>query len=417
VLLRQEWCVPTIAVILDRTCHIYVVCWQYEGDRLISLLLLLQSGQRRTARTLAEALEVSERTIYRDVDASAAGVPFMRTGAQPAESRFRTAIARADAFYRRRDPFALRLRRESDGRPRLDGGRDRALEKLHGGLADVQRRAPTSALAHSPRPARWYQGEPPRALLTALRRAVWDDRRVRLGYEDRKRNVTTRVVDPSAGFEGGVWYVVARSAGEMRSFRADRITEAEELLERFDRPADFDLERYWSETTRSFRTRAARLFATLRMTPETLEFVASRWSAEIDVLERGERILARVAFPSMDVACIRRLRGRRVTIVAPEDLRSAIVERAREAIAHYAPRFEASTAGALRMPAVATGALCRLPALNVAILVRVGTRHVQSFPRKFPRGFSRARCAIVLMTRDRAPCERSRIVIFRNAIS
>lgn len=314
-----------------------------KAERLISLLLLLQSGQRRTARTLAEALEVSERTIYRDVDAlGAAGVPVY------ADRGAAGGIALSDGYRRALTHFTedeIRSLFVSGASPMadlgLDGGRDRALEKLHGGLADVQRRAADKARSriHLDQ-RRWYQGEPPRALLTALRRAVWDDRRVRLGYEDRKRNVTTRVVDPlGLVSKAGVWYVVARSAGEMRSFRADRITEAEELLERFDRPADFDLERYWSETTAKFSDESRPVYsATLRMTPETLEFVASRWSAEIDVLERGERILARVAFPSMDVAVYQTLAwGARVTIVAPEDLRSAIVERAREAIAHYAP--------------------------------------------------------------------------------
>ncbi|MGR4064568.1 MAG: helix-turn-helix transcriptional regulator, partial [Vulcanimicrobiaceae bacterium] len=264
-----------------------------KADRLISLLLLLQSGRRRTARTLAATLEVSERTIYRDVDAlGAAGVPVY------AERGPAGGIVLSDGYRRAlthftedeiRSLFVSGAGQLAD--LGLEGGRDRALEKLHGGLADVQRRAADKARSriHLDQ-RRWYQGEPPRALLTTLRRAVWDDRRVRLGYEDRRRNVTTRVVDPlGLVSKAGVWYVVARSDGELRSFRADRITVAEELSDRFERPADFDLERYWTETTSRFADESRPTYgATLRMTPETLEFVALRWSAEVEVLERGE---------------------------------------------------------------------------------------------------------------------------------
>ncbi len=313
-----------------------------KADRLISLLLLLQSRRQCSARVLAERLEVSERTIYRDVDAlSAAGVPLY------AERGSNGGIVLADGYRRALTNFneeEIRALFVSGASPLADLGLERgftrALEKLHGGLADVQRRAAEKSRSriHLDR-RRWNQPDPPREILTALRRAVWDDRRIRIRYEDRNRASSTRTVDPlGLVSKAGVWYLVGRHGGEMRSFRVERIRGAHELGERFERPAGFDLERYWSESSARFAqvSRGAEVTVTLRASNDALERITIYWPAEI--LEQRERdAIVRVTFPGSEVALFQVLAwSDAATLLEPAELRDALVARARRALKRYA---------------------------------------------------------------------------------
>jgi predicted DNA-binding transcriptional regulator YafY len=313
-----------------------------KADRLITILLLLQSGRRRTAGALAEALEVSERTIYRDVDAlCAAGVPvYTERGPEGG-------IALADGYRRALTHFnedEIRSLFVSGASPLADlgmeSGLDRALEKLHGGLADVQRRAADKARTrvHIDQ-RRWNQGEPPRELLTVLRRAVWDDRRVRIRYEDRNRKATTRTIDPlGLVSKAGVWYLIARLSEElaMRSFRVERMRSVDELPTRFERPPEFDLERYWSDTSAQFKQSSPEYFVTLRTAVDAIETVTLYWTSEI-VETNADYGVVRVAFPGPEAATFAVLAwGGKVTIVDPLELRELVVARAREALERHA---------------------------------------------------------------------------------
>ncbi len=315
-----------------------------KADRLISLLLLLQSRRQCSARVLAERLEVSERTIYRDVEAlGAAGVPVY------AERGSAGGIVLADGYRRALTQFTedeIRSLFVSGASPLadlgLERGLDRALEKLHGALADVQRRAAEKSRSriHVDQ-RRWNQPEPPRAILTALRRAVWDDRRVRVRYEDRNRTTSTRTVDPlGLVSKAGVWYLIARYGKELRSFRVDRIRSAEELTQRFERPASFDLERYWCESSARFNeaSRSADCVVLLRTRAESLERVCAYWPAEV-VSRDGAGALLRVTFPGPEIALFQLVAWSEIaTLVEPEELREALVARARTTLDRYAQR-------------------------------------------------------------------------------
>lgn len=316
-----------------------------KADRLISLLLLLQSRQLSTARALAETLEVSERTIYRDVDAlGAAGVPVY------AERGPAGGIALAGGYRRALTHFnqdEIRALFVSGMSPLADlglgHGLDRALEKLRGGLAEVQRRAAEEARSriHLDQ-RRWNQEEPSRELLTTLRRAVWDDRRLRVRYEDRNRKATTRTIDPlGLVSKAGVWYVIARAGGDLRSFRVERIASIEELPERFERPGDFDLQQYWRESTRKFaaESQSESCAVTLRVRTDAIERVmASYWSAAI-VSRSGEEALIRVSFPGSDTAVFQAIAWTDCAqVIEPAEVRDAVVARARRALQAYGKR-------------------------------------------------------------------------------
>jgi predicted DNA-binding transcriptional regulator YafY len=312
-----------------------------KADRLISLLLLLQSRRQCSARILAERLEVSERTIYRDVEAlSAAGVPVY------AERGSAGGIVLADGYRRALTQFSedeIRSLFVSGASPLadlgLERGLDRALEKLHGGLADVQQRAAEKSRSriHVDQ-RRWNQQEPPRAILTALRRAVWDDRRVRVRYEDRNRSSSTRTVDPlGLVSKAGVWYLVARYGEQLRSFRVDRIRSADELPQRFERPAAFDLEGYWRESSARFNeaSRSSDCVVLLRARADALERLSAYWPAEI-VSHEKNGALVRVTFPGWEIATFQLIAWSEfAALVEPEELREALVARARRTLDRY----------------------------------------------------------------------------------
>ncbi len=314
-----------------------------KASRLLSMLLLLQSVERRSARELAAALEVSERTVYRDVDAlSAAGVPVY------AERGVYGGIALAAGYRKALTQFGedeIRALFISGSNPLGDLGlgvdRERALEKLSGAMNDAQRKAAvkTRGRIHLDQ-RRWNQAAQPQLYLAALRRAVWDDRRVRLTYRDRASNTTERTVDPlGLVAKAGVWYLVARVDGAYRTFRAERILGAVALDEPFARPADFDLDAYWRTWTASVESSGKRFEVLLALNPADVERVSVYWDAQLVPHSPGgghDTAVVRIVFPSEDAALHQLVAwGGIVRILEPAAIRDELVARARAIVAHH----------------------------------------------------------------------------------
>lgn len=310
-----------------------------KADRLMTLLLLLQSTTQRTARELAEKLEVSERTIYRDVDAlCAAGVPvYTERGATGG-------IALAEGYRKALTAFGeeeVRALFASGSNALADLGLgaqlDRALEKLRGGLSDTQRSAAehVRARVHIDQ-RRWNQGDAPLEKLALLRRAVWDDRRIQLSYADRHRTATTRECDPlGLVSKAGVWYLIARTADGFRTFRVDRITDTVELNERFERPQNFDLDVHWRETMQRYADEQKGGYPVIICVPrEIFDDMTNFWPWE--VVTEGDPTTLRVRFSSVETALHNLFAwGPRVTLVEPDELRERVYARAQEMLACY----------------------------------------------------------------------------------
>ena len=245
-----------------------------RASRLVSLLLLLQTRGRMTAAELAEELEVSVRTIHRDVEAlSEAGVP----------------------IYAERGPHGgIRL---VDGyRTRLTGmTADEAealfLSGLPGpaaelGLGTVVTAARLKVLAALPPELRtrasrlverfhldasgWFQAGEPVPHLGVLSEAVWETRRVAIDYERGDRTVQRTIEPLGLVLKAGVWYVVAVSEGSFRTYRVGRVAGAVPLDERFERPDGFDLASFWAESSAAYEREAPRIEVTVRIAEERL---------------------------------------------------------------------------------------------------------------------------------------------------
>jgi predicted DNA-binding transcriptional regulator YafY len=240
-----------------------------RASRLVQLLLLLQARGGLTAEALSRELEVSVRTVLRDVDAlSAAGVP----------------------IYTERGP-AGGIRLVEGYRTRLTGMTAEEAEALflsglpgpaaELGLGTVVAAAQVKVVAALPAELRsrasrlverfhldagaWFSGSEPVPHLSAVADAVWAARRLEIDYH-RGESSVVRVLEPlGIVLKAGIWYLVARSEDDFRTYRVSRIKAARALDETFERPAGFDLGAYWSESSAAYEREVPRLDIVVRV--------------------------------------------------------------------------------------------------------------------------------------------------------
>lgn len=253
-----------------------------RADRLVSLVLLLRQRGRLSAETLARELEVSTRTVLRDIEAlSAAGVPVYaergRHGGFALLPGFRTeltglnqdeALALVVAGSRRGaqvlglgSALASAMLKVVDALP--DGHRDTAASVGERMLVD-----PESDLLSR----RVVTDEVPDAAMMEVRRAVLAGHKLRIHYAAVDQTPKWRTVDPIGVVtvrDHG--YLLATRSGADRTYRLSRILAAEELAEPAERPDRVDLDRAWQERSVRFRTGGDQLAVLARVHPARRE--------------------------------------------------------------------------------------------------------------------------------------------------
>ena len=225
-----------------------------RSSRLLALLLLLQRRQRATAAELAAELGVSVRPLYRDVAALAAtGVPLWTEpgphGGVRLVEGWRTRLDgltadEASALFLSGAPQAiadLGLGAVALGaRVKLDATLP---EELRGRAGRIRERFLLDAPG-------WFTRPEPLTALPVVATAVWEARALELRHNGRP---TVRRVDPlGLVLKAGVWYLVARRHGELRSYRVGRLDHAELLAETVTRPDAFDLAAWWAASSAAF---------------------------------------------------------------------------------------------------------------------------------------------------------------------
>lgn len=219
-----------------------------RADRLVAVLMLLQTRGRVTAAEVAKELEISERTARRDLDALAmAGLPVYsqpgRNGGWQLLGGARTDLSGLNAAEAR---ALFLVAGPSPASPELKA----ALRKLVRALPEPFRAdAQAASAAVVVDPNQWGRVKPtrpPPQHLDALQRAVIEGEQITLGYVARDRASTTRVVHPlGLAAKGSVWYLVADTDAGQRTFRVDRVTSVEGTGEAAVRPDGFDLAASW----------------------------------------------------------------------------------------------------------------------------------------------------------------------------
>jgi predicted DNA-binding transcriptional regulator YafY len=320
-----------------------------RASRLVTILLLLQQHNRMTAPELAEALEVSVRTIYRDLDAlSAAGVPVYtepgRNGGCRLVDGYRTRLTGLS----KKEAEALFAAGVTGPVGQLGVGtvlgaaQLKLLAALPKELAD--RAASVGQRFHVDAPG-WFRSGRGEPHVESLANAVWEDRRVVVRYRHPGADAAvTRHLEPlGLVSKAGRWYLVARRDGDLRTYRVSRVHDVVASDEHFERPADFDLVRYWSESVATFEAAPLPFEVAVRATPggvDALRALTRPYGTTKDWTEPladGRRDCI-AAFDSLDDAYFELMRmGADVEVLAPEPLRSRIAESAGAMCARYSP--------------------------------------------------------------------------------
>jgi predicted DNA-binding transcriptional regulator YafY len=231
-----------------------------RADRLVAILLLLQTRGQVTAAEVAQELEVSERTARRDLDAlGMAGVPIYscqgRNGGWRLAGGGRTDLSGLNAAEAR---ALFLVAGPASATPQVRA----ALRKLVRALPEPLR---TSAEAASNAvvvdPAGWDRPFTPRYVpphLDAVQHAVVEGQQIHLGYVARTQEPSHRVVHPlGLASKGSAWYLVANTEAGMRTFRVDRMTSVELTGEPVVRPKGFELAEAWRLITDEMDQRRA----------------------------------------------------------------------------------------------------------------------------------------------------------------
>jgi predicted DNA-binding transcriptional regulator YafY len=318
-----------------------------RASRLVSILLLLQSRGGMTAAELAEELEVSVRTVYRDVEAlSESGVPIYAErgpgGGVRLVDGYRTRLTgltseEAENVFLSGLPgpaaqlglgtvvAAARLKVLAALPPELRARASRIAERFH---LD----APT-----------WFQPTEPVPHLETLAAAVWGERQVEVDYARGDKTVH-RVLEPlGIVLKGGIWYLLGRSDGQLRTYRVSRVLSAALRDERFERPRDFDLGDAWTEVTTAYEQSLPNVDVTLRVDRDRLEWLEhvigpTRLSTAIvgDDPERAGWARMDVRLESIGDAADQLMRfGGSVEVLAPAELREKLVARATSLLGRY----------------------------------------------------------------------------------
>lgn len=315
-----------------------------KAGRLVSMLLLLQTRGRMTAAQLAEELEVSVRTVYRDVESlSAAGIPLYGDAGHAGGYRlldgYRTRLTGLTAD----EAEALFLAGAPGPAAELGLGSVLAAAQLK-----VRAALPAELRAHADRVSGrfhldapgWYAEAEEVPYLPAVADAVWNNRVLNIVYRRWRTptDVERRLEPYGLVLKAGRWYVVAGPGP--RTFRVDQILQLEPSGEEFVRPEEFDLAAYWVAYQRDFHERLYRGEAVVRLAPGVSPARSVNGWVESD----GWTVVT-VPIESVDHALGEFLRmGADVEVMEPPELRARMAETVAVLAARYASDPEPQSA-------------------------------------------------------------------------
>jgi predicted DNA-binding transcriptional regulator YafY len=318
-----------------------------RASRLVNLLLLLQARGGLTAAELARELEVSIRTVHRDVEElSAAGVPIFAERGPHGGIRlvdgYRTRLTgmtadEAEALFLSGLPgpaaqlglgtvvAAAQLKVMAALPPELRSRASRIVERFHLDAAG------------------WFQADEPVPHLATLSAAVWDGSQVVITYDRGHGGVERTVAPLGLVLKGGVWYVVGLVDGQIRTYRGSRILAASPLAEPVARPPDFDLAAYWAETSAAYEREAPTVDVVIRVRESRLTRLrtivgerAMEAATHLDGPDPDGWITFRLQLPWPDEVPGQLLGvGSGLEVVGPADIRDRLLATAERVVGRY----------------------------------------------------------------------------------
>jgi len=316
-----------------------------RADRLVSILLWLQVRGQTSSAELAERMEVSERTIHRDMDAlTTAGIPVRavrgRHGGWLLPEEYRTAPRWLSAD----EVGALAVLSPATTLAALgiDDEARSAWLKLQAALPPPQRAQ--AALRHERihiDASSWKPSDERLDWLALLHHAVIEGKPLWIRYVRADGSGSERVVGPlGLVARGNTWYMVATVEDQVRTYRVSRIDAAAIRVGAVTRPPDFDLAAWWESSKVALRDRVPRYPVTLRVADAALPDLRARasWARIADtgpLDEDGWRTVdVRFELERDAIAAVLAL-GDRCEAVAPDGLRESVRTHLRRALDRY----------------------------------------------------------------------------------
>ncbi len=308
-----------------------------RADRLLAMLMLLQTRGTLTAAELASELEVTERTIYRDVIAlSSAGIPVYTErgpgGGIALVENYRTDLT----GLRPEEASALSMLEIPEPLIRLGVGAElkTALLKLSASIPSAAREQQTRSRQRIHLDAAWwFQSEEHTPQLDTLQQAIWQDKMLRTIHKGMFDTPIEMVVAPyGLVAKASVWYLVYRYEGKLRARRVSQIIEAEILPQSFNRELDFDLVGFWRQWCEEYENDRPHFEVSVLVAPGLADRLQRILAGEIvdmvptppDQRREGWRAM-QLTFESFEVARSRLLGfGSAVEVLEPVALRLSI---------------------------------------------------------------------------------------------
>jgi predicted DNA-binding transcriptional regulator YafY len=300
--------------------------------------MLLQTKGQMTAQDLANKLEVSTRTIYRDLDAERGP----QGGCSLMESYRTNLTGLNENEVRALFMFTVPGLMADLGAAKAS---EAAMLKLTASLpAPFQRDAERVRQRIHLDTAVFFQQEEPIPYLHLVQDAIWQEHRLRMTYRRSDGNWVKRLVDPyGLVAKANIWYMVAASFNAIFTFRISRIQDASLTESHFERPLDFDLQNYWENWLTRLEENRTRYDVTITVPPTNTTLMVEVFgegmyhliTEESKPLDNG-RLQLTIPFASPEDACRKLLGlGTAVTVIDPPELIQHLVQTARAIVEGY----------------------------------------------------------------------------------
>lgn len=310
-----------------------------RSSRLLSILILLQLRGRISAAALAAEFEVSIRTLYRDMDAlSAAGVPVYaergRNGGFALLDGYRTRLTGLSPSEAAGLPLSPAVAQGLGLAPEARSAQRKLLAGLpvstQGGALRIAERVHLDLSG-------WF--EPAQSPVPPeLARAVWANLRIVLAYESWRGPVERRLDPLGLVVKAGVWYLVGRTEGAIRTYRVDAIDQITVLDDAFEHPPGFDLETCWRAAAEAFEARQRPGRAVVELTEDgrrlMRDWLPAMKPAPIAGSDLTEITVEDVSFSARELLRL----GAEARVISPPELVQAVIDEARRVAELYADR-------------------------------------------------------------------------------
>jgi predicted DNA-binding transcriptional regulator YafY len=316
-----------------------------KSSRLISLIMLLQQRPRSSAAALAQALEVSTRTLLRDIDMlSAAGVPVWATRGRTGGFEIDPAWGARIAGLTEPEAQALMIAGMPNAAAQLGLGTAAVYGRLKV-LSSLPKNLRAQAERYSARlhidPGDWYRADEDPQHLRTIAQAVWDDQTINVRYKSWRAQSEVSLEPLGLVLKAGVWYVLATKArgGEARIYRVANITRIEVTGQVFVRPAEFDLAATWTEKVTQFERELLRVRARVSVSDVGLERMRNMRMPIVlvaDLRNASGWTEVEVMLESIEVGARQLLAlGAELCVIAPLELRTALARVSKDVAALY----------------------------------------------------------------------------------